>query len=132
MKWFVVFALTLASSAAFADQRVFDCQATGLSKTLETPTDVNLRSNPTVIFRDGLNWSLQVGDLLMSYVDSEGPALSKKTTLLSKTVQFDFWVDGSYEYELQVSVVNHSAKLFWWGTGKRVHLGNFACEVIEQ
>ena len=117
----------------YAQQRIFDCESTSLSKTLDTPDDVNLNLNPHILFRDGINWSLQVGDLFLGSFEANGPALRKESHIADpETVRYDFWVDGSYEYELYINVVNHSAQLYWWGLGEGIYLGNFACEVTEQ
>ncbi|MDG0817385.1 hypothetical protein [Bdellovibrio svalbardensis] len=131
----VVFTLVMLFSAiSFADERVFDCTATALSRNSERPEDTNIDKNPNIIFRQGLKqWSLQVGDLLLNTRDAKGPALAMEAGAATATlVRYDFWVEASYEYEFVVSVKDHSAKLFWWGLGERVHVGNFQCEVIEQ
>lgn len=128
----IVFAATLlVSSFAFAGQRVFDCSATQLSNNPEISEDLNIKNNPTVLLIEGKDrWSLNVGDVSLNSLDNNGPALWKEAVSESATVvRYDFWVEASYEFELAISVVDHSAKLYWWGLGERLHVGDFACEV---
>ncbi|WII70904.1 hypothetical protein QJS83_10570 [Bdellovibrio sp. 22V] len=131
----IVFAIAmLASSLSFAGQRVFDCSATKLSTSKDLSfSEINIQQNPQVLFIDGTyNWSLQVGDVSLQTVDSNGPALWKESSSTKNTVRYDFWVEGSYEYELRINVKDHTAKVYWWGLGERVEVGTFACEVVEQ
>ncbi|WP_415062797.1 hypothetical protein [Bdellovibrio sp.] len=134
MKTMIFAFMTFFSAISFAEERVFDCAATSLTRSLEVPEGANLQQNPQVIFRQGLkHWSLQVGDLYLNTRDPQGPALWMKSGSVSKTkVEYVFWVEASTEYELVVSVVDYSAQLFWWGLGEKVLLGNFQCEVTEQ
>ncbi len=127
-----IFSLLFATSS-YAQQRIFDCEATSLSRTIFVPDGANLVLNPHILFKDGINWSLQVGDLSLESFAVNGPALIKESHITDpETVRYDFWVDGSYEYEIYINVVDHSAKLYWWGLGEGTFLGNFACEVTEQ
>ncbi|UXR64204.1 hypothetical protein EZJ49_14145 [Bdellovibrio bacteriovorus] len=121
----------LFSSLSFAGQRVFDCQATKLSKNPEINEDFNILKNPTVLLiEDAKNWSLSVGDYSVSTLDMNGPALARESSSASDTeVRYDFWVEGSYEFELVISVVDHTAKVYWWGLGEQTEVGTFACEV---
>lgn len=121
----------LFSSLSLAGQRVFDCTATHLSKNPDVSEDFNIQKNPTVLLiEDAKNWSLNVGDYSVSTIDKNGPALWRETSSASQTeVRYDFWVEASYEFELVISVVDHTAKVYWWGLGERTEIGTFACEV---
>lgn len=134
MKSLVFSLVILVSAVSFAEERIFDCTATQVKASQEVPEGSHLQQNPTVLFRHGLKkWSLQVGDLLLDTQDPQGPALWLESSSAGSTqVAYSFWVDGSYEYEFVVSVVDHSAKLYWWGLGEETLLGKFTCEVLEQ
>lgn len=134
MKSLVLAIVMLTSAVSFAEERVFDCTAIQLSRGLQRPEDTNIEQNPNVIFRQGLKqWSLQVGDLYLSTMDKNAPALEMKSAAANKySVRYDFWVDASYEYEFVVSVKDHTANLYWWGLGEQTLVGKFQCEVIEQ
>ncbi|CAE78264.1 hypothetical protein AB1A81_15910 [Bdellovibrio bacteriovorus] len=121
----------LFSSLSFAGQRVFDCQATKLSKSPDVSEDFNIQKNPTVLLiEDAKNWSLNVGDYSVSTLDKNGPALARESSAASDTeVRYDFWVEASYEFELVINVVDHTAKVYWWGLGEQTEIGTFQCEV---
>lgn len=130
--FFVV--LLFGSSFSYADERVFDCAATALQVSAELPSELELKNNPQVIFRSSQQrFILQVGNLVLNTLEVNGPSLKMTSSSSGNgVVEYNFWVDGSYEYQLAVSVIDHSAKLFWWGLGESVPVGTFSCEVIEQ
>lgn len=133
MKFLFFAAALLMSSVSFAGQRVFDCSATQLSHDLEMPEDMNIKNNPRVLFLDSKDrWSLSVGDITLDSLDDKAPALWKEESSQDEFVRYDFWVDASYEYEVLISVEDHSAEIYWWGLGERIHIGNFACEVTTK
>lgn len=135
MKLFAVLFSMLVSLTVFASERIFDCHANVINKSVQLPEEINLQSTPKVIFRDAKkNWSLQVGQLFLNTTDKRGPALKVEEALntTNNTVEYSFWVDGSYEYELNISTVNHTAFLFWWGLGERTFVGEFNCDILEQ
>lgn len=121
----------LFANLSFAGQRVFDCRATHLSKNPDLSEDFNIQKNPTILLIEGTkSWSLDVGDYSVSTLDKNGPALKKETSSAPQAaVRYDFWVEGSYEFEIVISVVDHTAKVYWWGLGERTEIGTFACEV---
>ncbi|MBO9668540.1 MAG: hypothetical protein J7501_17210, partial [Bdellovibrio sp.] len=94
---------------------------------------LNITNNPNVLFRHGLKqWSLRVGDLLLDTRDLNGPALALDVDSTPTTVSYTFSVEASSEYELEVSVVDYSAKLYYWGLGEKIPVGKFTCDIVEQ
>lgn len=120
----------LTSGSAFADQRIFDCDVTQINFLWANSNDSQLDLNPKVIFRDGRNWSLQVGDFFVHSKIVTHPAILKKSSIQGDQVVYDFWVDGSYEYSLHISVVDHTAQLYWWGQGEERYVASLQCEVV--
>lgn len=135
MKFAVLFVCLFSSVFAWAGQRVFDCKAQNIPTVQELPEEYSLKSNPVVIFREAKqDWSLQVGDYSVRNNDAKGPATTYEAELskdLSKVAYF-FQIDGSLEFQLVVSTVNHKATLFWWGLGEPTVVAKLSCEVIEQ
>lgn len=133
MKSAIIAFTLLFASISFADERVFDCQATQLNKSADIPAEINILNNPTVLFRHGLQqWSLNVGDYKIDTADLSGPALHLDIDSTQTSVEYIFSVEASTEFELSISVVDHTAKLYYWGLGEKTHVGNFKCEVVEQ
>lgn len=133
MKTLIFAFAMLFASLSFADERVFDCSAIRLAKNSEIPTGLGLEDKPTVLFRHGLkNWSLQVGQIYLDTRNVNGPALTLDTkSSNATTVQYRISIDASVGFELQVSVVTHNAKVYYWSLGEKTFLGDFACEVVE-
>lgn len=134
MKFFA-FILTLAlSSGALADERIFDCTAKNISKSQSLPEELQLLKNPTLLFKQFGNskklWTLQIGELVLH--TSFGPAVKMDSSYTNDAVTYDFWVDGSYEYQLVIDTEDTSAKLFWWGTGEATPVADFNCLMVEQ
>lgn len=131
MKMIVFVTAMFISSLSFAGERVFDCSATELSNNPEISADFNIKQNPRVLLIEGSkNWSLNVGDYSITTLDPKGPALWREVSSDGQgNVRYDFWVEASYEFEVVISVIDHSAKVYWWGLGERTELGSFACEV---
>ena len=133
MKTLIFAFAMLFASLSFADERIFDCSAIRLAKSADIPAELGLTDKPTVLFRQSLkNWSLQVGNTYLDTRDNNGPALALDTkSSNATTVQYVFSVEASTEFELQVSVVTHNAKVYYWGLGERTFLGDFSCEIVE-
>ena len=133
MKTFIFAFAMLFASLSFADERVFDCSAIRLAKNADIPAELGLQEKPTVLFRHGLkNWSLQVGQIYLDTRNNNGPALTLDTkSSNATTVQYLVSIDASVGFELQVSVVTHNAKVYYWGLGERTFLGDFSCEIVE-
>ncbi|MNK80907.1 hypothetical protein D3C87_1006400 [compost metagenome] len=136
MKSIVFVIAMLFSTLSFADERIFDCTATILNKSFSLPEELKLTQSPTMLFRQldkaGKTWTLQIGQLLLHPYMGRSPALKMESSFTNDYVEYSFWVDGSYEYELQISTEDKSAKLFWWGLGEQVHVGDFNCLMVEQ
>ncbi|WP_413557327.1 hypothetical protein [Bdellovibrio sp. HCB209] len=133
MKSAIIAFTMLFASISFADERVFDCYATELNKSAEVPVEINIQNNPRVLFRHGLKqWSLDVGDFKIDTLDLNGPALSLDVDSTQVSVEYIFSVEASTEFELSINVVDHTAKLYYWGLGTKTHVGNFQCDVTEQ
>lgn len=134
MKLLISFSIVFSALAASAQERVFDCSAIKLSQQSVRPEGSNIDQHSQVVLRQkSKQVSLQVGDLFFETQDSQGPAVVMKSSLENQNlVRYDFWIDGSYEYEMAVNLQNHKAKVFWWGLGERVLLGDFQCDVSVQ
>lgn len=134
MKKIVLLFSLIFSSVSFAGERIFDCSATNLTKNAALIEDANLDQNANVLFRyrTKSNYVLSIGDLTYSTLDSKGPALVMDAEIMGDSVAYIFWVEGSTEFELAISVVDHTAELYYWGLGEQTLVGKFQCEVIEQ
>lgn len=134
MKKIVLLFSLVFSSVSFAGERIFDCSATNLTKNASVIEDANLAQNPNVLFRyrTNNNWILSVGDINYSTLIPTGPALHMAAEGAKNHVAYIFWVEGSTEFELNISVVDHTAELYYWGLGEQTLVGKFQCEVIEQ
>lgn len=136
MKMLLFVSAMLFATVSFANERVFDCAATQLSNhpDLSYAEGLNIANNPHVLFIEGKkDWSLNVGDISLSTLDLNGPDLEKEAgSEQDMTVRYDFWVERSYEFELVINVIDHSADVYWWGLGQRTPVGRFQCEVSEK
>lgn len=136
MKMLLFVSAMLFATVSFANERVFDCTATQLSNhpDLSYAEGLNIANNPHVLFVEGkTDWTLNVGDISLSTLDLKGPDLEKAVSSeQDTTVRYDFWVEHSYEYELVINVMDHSADVYWWGLGQRTPVGRFQCEVSEK
>lgn len=135
MKMLLFVSALFCASVSFANERVFDCKATQVGTDLELSEDINIANNPHVLFIAGKkDWTLSVGDVTLSTLDLKGPDLEMEAGAgeTSEEVRYDFWVERSYEYQLNINVVDHSAKVYWWGLGEPIEVGTFACEVSEK
>jgi hypothetical protein len=134
MKMLLFVSAMLLATVSFANDRVFDCTATQLSNHPDLSEDMNIANNPHVLFIEGKkDWSLNVGDVSLSTLDLKGPDLEKEAgSEAPDTVRYDFWVERSYEFELVINVMDHTADVYWWGLGERTPVGKFQCEVSEK
>lgn len=135
MKMLLFVSALVFSTVSFANERVFDCKATQVSTDLELSEDINIAKNPYVLFIQGKkDWTLSVGDVTLSTMDLKGPDLEMEEGggETSDEVRYDFWVERSYEYQVNINVVDHTATVYWWGLGEAIEVGRFQCEVSEK
>lgn len=112
-------------------QRVQDCRLIEAGGATEQINELTLFKQPYLILieKENKNWILRIGSLHLDTTDEKGPALKFESQLLDQyIVNYDVWVDGSYEYQIQFDLNSETAQLFWWGTGEQNSIGKFACE----
>lgn len=133
---FAFLALSLMSSILLAASAKpdLDCELVTLKKIdVFLDQELQLSKKPVLKFEDSTSqWTLQIGKLILNTRKPEGYKLKKRSVKLHGQVrEYSIWINNILTYQFEVDFSRQSLALYWWGTGRRSQLADFACEIAD-